>query len=70
MTLWTKYLTQVNFPAVVAQQALLQLQTPDARYIYPVGHVHAGQPNLGAFVASLEELWHVIYDRGVIGRLT
>tara|TARA_B110000037_G_C17124042_1_gene507194 strand:+ start:176 stop:5869 length:5694 start_codon:yes stop_codon:yes gene_type:complete len=60
--LWIKYLQQVKFPRQLADKALDQLQAPT--FIIAVGP-NAGQPDLGTLVQRFEEIWHVIWDRGV-----
>ena len=60
--LWVKYLSQISFPKILADEALKQLQNPT--YLI-VGGPNAGQPDLIALVQSFEELWHNIYDKGI-----
>ena len=62
MELWVKYLRQLTFPKLINDEALKQLQAPT--FVIAVGP-NAGQPDLAAFVKRMEELWHVIYDRGI-----
>ena len=59
---WTKYLKQFTFPRTLADEAIRQLQNPT--YIF-AGGPNAGLPDLGSLVASWEELWTTIYDRGI-----
>ena len=54
----------MTYPQEVKSRATAQLQTPT--FIIGAGLPNAGQPNLGALVQDLEELWHLAYDRGEI----
>ena len=62
MELWVKFLRQITFPKLLNDEALKELQAPT--FLFAAGP-NAGQPDLGSFVARAEELWHVIYDRGI-----
>ena len=62
MEMWIKFLGQITFPKMLANKALEQLQNPT--FIISVGP-NAGQPDLASLVTSFEELWHMIYDKGV-----
>ena len=60
---WIKFLSQITFPKLIADEAVKQLQTPT--FVIPAGMPNAGQVDLPALVTNFEELWHAIYDRGV-----
>ena len=60
---WTKFMKQITFPRLLADIALKEMQSPT--YVFPVGGVNAGQPDLGSAVTAFEEIWQSIYDKGI-----
>ena len=62
LDVWIKFLSQITFPKLLADKAIMELQMPS--FIIAVGP-NAGQPDLPALSNNFEELWHTIYDRGV-----
>ena len=61
LDVWIKFLSQITFPKLLADKAILELQNPT--FVIAAGP-NAGQPDLPALVNNFEELWHTIYDRG------
>ena len=62
LDVWTKFLSQITFPKLLADEAIKQLQNPT---VLLAGGPYAGQPDLGALIPAFEEMWHTIYDRGI-----
>lgn len=63
LEVWIKFLSQITFPKLLADEAVKQLQTPT--FVIAPGLPNAGQVDLPALVTNFEELWHTIYDRGI-----
>jgi hypothetical protein len=57
---WTKFMSQITFPRLLADRATNELQSPT--FVIPVGAPNAGQPDLGSAVTAFEEMWQSIYD--------
>ena len=60
---WTKFMKQIKFPRLLADEAVRQLQNPT--YVIAAGLPNAGQPDLGAAVTAFEEMWQQKYDEGI-----
>ena len=63
LEVWIKYLDAFKFPKMLVDESIRQMQRPT--YTIPAGLPNAGNPDLAALVASYEEMWHTIYDRGI-----
>ena len=54
MDIWVKFLKEITFPTMLANEAIKQLQRPT--YLVPVGLPNAGQPDLNALLTDFEEI--------------
>ena len=63
MDIWVKFLKEITFPTMLANEAIKQLQRPT--YLVPAGLPNAGQPDLNALLTDFEEIWHQKYDAGI-----
>ena len=61
--IWVKFLKEITFPQMLANEAIKQLQRPS--YIIAAGLPNAGNPDLNALLADFEEIWHQKYDAGI-----
>ena len=62
LTVWTKFMSQITFPRVLADRAMAELQNPT--FVF-AGGPNVGQPDLSSAVQAFEEIWQNVYDRGI-----